>query len=169
MFDNEAAYGWAKMHENWADALNFTQTKLFTDALESWRLNTIVNRKVGRPEPAKPEVPQLVTVNMELAKQRYMESLRGGQPPIYDFYTWTPMVVPADAFDLEPKPTLAPTGDALVGGPADREGKRFFLVYGDTSPFGKIIKHSKHGYLVKVEAGNPFNKFDGFWEKVDLS
>lgn len=150
---NEAAYGFAKMQENWADAATFTRTKLFRDALDSWKQTAIWNRGNNKPIPPAPEVPILVSVNMELAKQRYMESLETGVPIVHDFYIETPLAVAPDAFELDQK-VVAPN-DPVLSPDGDIEGQ-FLVATGDTHKDGETFTHPTYGKLKMKFKYTPF-------------
>jgi hypothetical protein len=162
------AANFVAVEKNSAAAHNDKVTMLFQHALDSWKQNTLINRKIGKPVHPAPEVPFLHEIDEDKAVECFKEwwehpEFVPGLPIRQDFVIKTPLPVEPNAFDLGPAPVPVP--DDVVGGPCG-DGE-WFSKAGDPTPIGKVITHPVHGRIVKVRNWrNPFNPNDAIWKRA---
>ena len=141
-----------------AAAHNYRAKFLFEQALDSYKQNALINRKIGKPLPQKPEVPMLHTIDEKLAAECFAEWWNAPYTPglliRQDYVVKTPLPVAPDAFDLEPKPIAQPD-DSVAGPDGDILGQ-YLVAVGDKHEAGAEINHPKYGRLKKYVRATPF-------------
>ncbi len=144
-FEAEAAYGWAKMCEGWAQAATTTRTKIFFDGLSNWKQNAAILKALGKEVPPPPSVPELVSCDVELAKQRYADSLATGEPIVQDYFSYTPLPIDPKELTLEGPGEKAP----VIADPVSFEDRPgwFLVTAGFKGVNGQVINHPVHGKL----------------------
>jgi hypothetical protein len=149
---------------------NTTVIDRFTRGLDYWRQNTLINRSLGKPGPAKPEVPTLVAIDVDKLNESFWKWFNapsdfepdGRTPgrmsrPEPTWYVYTLMPVASNAFDLaEPPKPVVPFDDSNVLDLDPTTPNRFEAAAHDQTPHGIIVNHSVHGKLMKQVFKNPF-------------
>lgn len=147
------AQGYVEMQEGWTASLNFTETKLFYDRVESWKYDARFAQTNGQPIPPAPKIPTLLTVDQAKARQAYLDWEVTGEWR-FDFYISNPLQVPEGTLEFIPKPIAQP--DESVSFPDEAIPGTYLVAQGDRHKAGDIINHPKYGRLVMVVHNTPF-------------
>jgi hypothetical protein len=159
--------GWLYSINSWSNAQNYKTEHLFEQGLSNWKLNAQAQRAAGQPIPDPPMIPQLMVINVEKARECFMEWWNADYQPglaiRQDYIEYANLPVDMKDFALGDSPAPQPS-DPVAGPDGDIAGQ-FLVASGDTHKAGEVIMHPVHGRLFMSVKPSPFGNVKR-WRKA---